>query len=152
MSKQAAPKLLFFGIFAVPWAFLLALCDRLPVFPFWPVFLAVLLGLGAMAWFCGKNRLVSWAVTGNVVSCLLSVVLVIRRFGVSDYYFSPFRPVDFMLFLSALLLSVQITLWRIQRKTAAPSLIAQFIETLAILFFSAIALIFLLLWVSQLSL
>ena len=152
MTKQLTPRILTFGICAVPWAFLLALCDRAPGFPFGPVFLAVLLGLCGTGWYCGKRQLIPAAVAGNAVSCLLSIVLTIHRFGVSDYYFSPFRPVDFMLFLSALLLSVQITLWRIQRKTAAPSLVAQFIETLAILFFSAIALIFLLLWVSQLSL
>ena len=151
MPKQVIPKILVFGICAVPWAFLLALCDRGLSFSVWPVFLAVLLGLGAIAWYCGKRQLVSWAVTGNALSAFLSVVLAIRCFGVSNYYFTPFRPVDFMLFLSALLLSVQITLWRIQRKAAAHSPILQFVETLAMLFVCVVTLIFLLLLISALS-
>lgn len=150
MAKQTISKMLSFGICAVPWAFLLALCDRTPGVPFWPVFLTVLLGLGAMAWFCGKRQLVFWAVAGNALSCLLSVVLAIRCFGVSNYYFTPFRPVDFMLFLSALLLSVQITLWRIQHKGPARSLILQFAETLAMLFAAAVCLVFVLLLISAL--
>jgi len=151
MTKQLTPRILTFGICAVPWAFLLALCDRAPGFPFWPVFLAVLLGLCGTGWYCGKRQLIPAAVAGNAVSCLLSIVLTIHRFGVSDYYFSPFRPVGFMLFLSALLFSAQITLWRIQRRSAVRSLVLQFAETLAMLFVAATALVFLLLLIPYLS-
>ena len=150
MAKQTVSKMLSFGICAVPWAFLLALCDRRLSFSVWPVFLAVLLGLGGIGWYCGKRQLTPSAVIGNAISCLLSVVLAIRCFGVSNYYFAPFRPVDFILFLSALLLSVQITLWRIQRKGPARSLILQFAETLAMLFAAAVCLVFVLLLISAL--
>lgn len=152
MAKQAFPKILTLLFCAVPWAFLLAAWDLWLSPSLWPVFLAVLLGQGGIGWYCGKRQLASLAVAGNAVSCFLSIVLTIRYFGVTNYTFTPFRPVDYMLFLSALLLSEQVTLWRIQRRTAAPSLIAQFAESLAILFFSAVALIFLLLWISRLSL
>ena len=152
MAKQATPKILTFLFCAIPWAFFLAAWDLRLSLSLWPFFLAVLLGLGGVGWYCGKRQLAPQAVAGNAASCFLSIVLTIRYFGVTNYTFTPFRPVDYMLFLSALLLSEQVTLWRVQRKAAAPSLIAQFAESLAILFFSAVALIFLLLWFSQLSL
>lgn len=147
MAKRSLSRLTVFLICAVPWAFLLALCDQRLHFPLWAL-LFPLLVLGCTGWYCGKRRLVSAALAGNALSCFLSVVLTIRFFGVTNYAFKPFRPVDFMLFLSALFLSLQVTLWRIQRKAAAPSLILQFAESMAMLFFAAVAFVFGLLLIS----
>ena len=148
MAARKFSKALTFLTCAVPWAFLLAWCDHGASVSFWPVFLAVLVLLGCTSWYCGKKRQISLALAGNALSCFLSVLLTIPCFEVTNYYFSPFRPVDFMIFLSALLLSLQVTLWRIQRKAPAPSLMLQFAETMAILFAAAVAFVFALLAVS----
>ena len=149
MATRNFTKVLTFLTCAVPWAFLLACCDdRWPSVSFWPVFLAVLILLGIVGWFCGKKRQIPLVLAGNALSCFLSVLLTIPYFGVTNYYFSPFRPVDFMIFLSALLLSLQVTLWRIQRKAPAPSLMLQFAETMAMLFAAAVTFVFALLAVS----
>lgn len=149
MKRRILSGSAIFLVCAIPWAFLLALCDRTPGVPFWAALMGILLVAGAMAWFSGKAGLISWAIAGNAVSCLVSSLLFLWRFGTEDYYFSPFRPVDYMLFLSIFLLSLQVTLWRIQRKAPAPSMIEQFAERMMIVFAVAVTVVFLLLLISQ---
>lgn len=145
MEKRKLVNVLIFSVYCIPWVFLQMYYDR--QLTSWAgnsmlVYLLQPLCFAALGWYCGKTKRVPQAVIGSLVSCSLSFFLVCRYMMEESYRFKPFGITGFVVFLFAFTLSVQIILWRILRRESAPSLIAQFFETLAMLFVPTVILIF----------